>query len=255
MIRGSYVVRGNPRRFHFHRFLLRSHPQFWMLLPNLWLGISLLSSVPAAPCHCLAFSSYSSDCPDRGCAAGELMKKRFLDVHPVEERVVVLAEDALRVCKTTARRCDGLPEGEGKEHGRGAATTSGLVSSEEVEAWWRFMDAALLDESVLQNFQVGLLLVEEKETVAVCEEVRQVLAEVNASSENDAAHSVFGQTKGLRIGGYQQPAGVGRFNEHSGEDGFVVDEAAAAEIEAAAPDVGWSEDDDDDEEDYSDHNV
>ncbi|CAL9108033.1 unnamed protein product [Musa acuminata var. zebrina] len=238
MIRGSYVVRGNPRRFHFHRFLLRSHPQFWMLLPNLWLGISLLSSVPAAPCHSLAFSSYSSDCPDRGCAAGESMKKRFLDVHPVEERVVVLDEDALRVCKTTARRCDGLPEGEGKELGRGAATTSGLVSSEEVEAWWRFMDAALLDESVLQNFQVGLLLVEEKETVAMCEEVRQVLAEVNASSENDAAHSVFSQTKGLRIGGYQQPAGVGRFNEHSGEDGFVVDEAAAAEIEAAAPDVG-----------------
>lgn len=35
----------------------------------------------------------------------------------------------------------------------------------------------------------------------------------------------------------------------------MVDEAAAAEIEAAAPDVGWSEDDDDDEEDYSDHNV
>lgn len=61
MIRGSYVVRGNPRRFHFHRFLLRSHPQFWMLLPNLWLGISLLSSVPAAPCHSLALSSYSSD--------------------------------------------------------------------------------------------------------------------------------------------------------------------------------------------------
>lgn len=35
----------------------------------------------------------------------------------------------------------------------------------------------------------------------------------------------------------------------------MVDEAAAAEIEAVAPDVGWSEDDDDDEENYSDHNV
>ncbi|CAL9132255.1 unnamed protein product [Musa textilis] len=205
MIRGSCVVRGNPRRFHFHRFLLRSYPQFWKLLPNLGLGISLLSSVPSAPCHSSALSSYSSDSPDRGCATGELTKKRFLDVHPVEERVVVLAEDALRVCKTTARRCDGLREREGKESGKGVATTSGLVPGEwEVDAWWQLMDAALFDESVLQgkdrdalSLQVGLPLIEKKETVAKCEEVRQLSCEI----VGDAAHSVSGQTKGLRIGG------------------------------------------------------
>uniref|UniRef100_A0A804K7E7 Uncharacterized protein n=2 Tax=Musa acuminata subsp. malaccensis TaxID=214687 RepID=A0A804K7E7_MUSAM len=108
------------------------------------------------------------------------MKKRFLDVHPVEERVVVLADDALRVCKTTARRCDGLPEGEGKEHGRGAATTSGLVSR---FVWLYPMSLYKRLFCVQQQQQNRLLLVEKKETVAMCEEVRQVLAEVNTSSE------------------------------------------------------------------------
>ncbi|CAL9147438.1 unnamed protein product [Musa hybrid cultivar] len=144
----------------------------------------------------LALDSESGG-PDRGCVAGELMKKRFLDVHPVEERVVVLAEDALRVCKTTARRCDGLPEGEGKEHGRGAATTSDLVS----RFVWLYPMSLYKRLFCVQQQQQNVFYWSRKRRQLLC------VKKSDKFWQSDAAHSVFGQTKGLRIGGYQQPAG------------------------------------------------